>query len=58
MKKFFLILAVFGLLALLTGISPLIAGIRERGWDGVNYGRILFPLLIAIASLIAYKRHK
>ena len=58
MKKFFLILAVFGLLALLTGIGPLIAGVRERGWNGVNYGRILFPLVIVIASLAACKRQK
>uniref|UniRef100_UPI00402981D7 hypothetical protein n=1 Tax=Gemmiger formicilis TaxID=745368 RepID=UPI00402981D7 len=41
-----LILAITGLL---NGISYLISGISARGIGGVNYGRVIFPLLVAIA---------
>ena len=37
-----LILAITGLL---NGISYLISGISARGIGGVNYGRVIFPLL-------------
>ena len=38
-----LILAITGLL---NGISYLISGISARGIGGVNYGRVIFPLLV------------
>ena len=46
MKKVYLAIAVIALITCLTGIPYLAKGITARGWDGVNYGRILFPLLI------------
>ena len=54
MKKACLIIGILALITLLTGIPDLAAGIRERGMDGVNYGRILFPLVICAVSLGKY----
>lgn len=56
MKKVYLIIACIALIALLTGISELVGGIAARGFGGVNYGRVLFPLLIGIFSFAAYKK--
>ena len=50
-----LILAITGLL---NGISYLISGISARGIGGVNYGRVIFPLLVgAIAVYFLKKRN-
>ncbi|MDD6320016.1 MAG: hypothetical protein PUA63_04040 [Oscillospiraceae bacterium] len=56
MKKVYLIIACIALIALLTGISELVGGIAARGFGGVNYGLVLFPLLIGIFSFTAYKK--
>lgn len=56
MKKVYLVIAIFALIALLTGISELAGGIAARGFGGVNYGLVLFPLLIGIFSFTAYKK--
>ena len=56
MKKLFIIVAIFALIALLTGIPYLIEGIRARGFDGVNYGRVLFPALLCGLSIRLYKK--
>ena len=56
MKKVYLVIAIFALIALLTGISELAGGIAARGLAGVNYGLVLFPLLIGIFSFTAYKK--
>ena len=47
MKKLYLALTMFALIACLTGIPYLVEGIAARGWGGVNYGRVIFPLLIS-----------
>ena len=56
MKKLCIIVGVFALIALLTGIPYLIEGIRARGLDGVNYGRVLFPALLCGLSIWLYKK--
>ena len=56
MKKTCLIVGGFALIALLTGIPVLIHGIAQRGSDGVNYGRIVFPLLLSGVFLHLYKK--
>lgn len=56
MKKLFIIVAIFALIALLTGIPYLIEGIQARGLDGVNYGRALFPALVCGLSFWLYNK--
>ena len=58
MKKFFLVIAVIASIAFVTGIPVLVSGIRQRGFDGVNYGRVLFPLLIGIIFFILFKKRQ
>lgn len=55
-KKVYLILTIFALIALLTGIPYLAEGIRARGIAEVNWGRVLFPLLIGIVGFYMYKK--
>ena len=50
MKKVYLVLAIIALITCLTGIPYLVEGITARGLGGVNYGRIIFPLLISCFS--------
>ena len=58
MKKVYLIIAIVALITCLTGIPYLVEGIAVRGWGGVNYGRIIFPLLISGISFGLFKRKK
>ena len=55
MKKLCIIVCIFAFIALLTGIPYIIDGIRERGFDGVNYGPVLFPALLCGLSIRLYK---
>ena len=48
-----LILAITGLL---NGISYLISGISARGIGGVNYGRVIFPLLVGAIAVYFFKK--
>lgn len=57
MKKVYLVIAVIALTCL-TGIPYLVEGLAARGWGGVNYGRIIFPLLICGISFWLFKRKK
>ena len=56
MKKAFLALAIVALITCLTGIPYLVEGIAIRGVGGVNYGRIVFPLLISGISFWLFKK--
>lgn len=56
MKKAYALLSALAFLACLASVSPLLEGIRERGWNGVNYGRILFPLIIGIVFFSMYRK--
>ena len=58
MKKAYLVIAVVAFIVCLTGIPYLAEGIAVRGWGGVNYGRIIFPLLISGISFVSFKRRK
>ena len=55
-KKVYLFVAIFAGIALLTGLSYLVQGIAARGAAGVNYGRVVFPLLVMLLSLWLYKK--
>ena len=50
-----LILAITGLL---NGISYLISGISARGIGVVNYGRVIFPLLVGAIAVYFLKKEK
>ena len=56
MKKLYIIVGIFAFIALLTGIPYIIDGIRARGFDGVNYGRVLFPAIICGLSIWLYRK--
>ena len=56
MKKLYIIVGIFAFIALLAGIPYIIDGIRERGFDGVNYGRVLFPAIVCCLSLWLYRK--
>ena len=58
MKKAALVICIFALITALTGIPYMVEGISQRGWDGVNYGRIVFPLLIIVISFVKYRKYK
>jgi len=56
MKRLCIILGVFAFIALLTGIPYLVDGIRARRFDGVNYGRFLFPAIVCGLSYWFYRK--
>ena len=58
MKKVYLVIAVIALITCLTGVPYLVEGIAAKGLGGVNYGRIIFPLLISGISLWLFVRNK
>lgn len=58
MKKVYLAVAIVALITCLTGIPNVAEGIAARGWNGVNYGRIIFPLLITGMSFWLFKRKR
>jgi len=58
MKKVYLIISVIALITCLAGIPYLIGGIAERGLAGVNYGRIIFPLLISGITFWLFRRKR
>ena len=56
MKKACLIIGGFALIALLTGIPAIVEGVASRGFGGVNYGRVIFPLLLSGICFHFYKK--
>lgn len=59
MKKIVCIILLFlSITGLLNGIRYLIEGIRLRGFDGVNYGRVVFPLLVIGIAVYFLKKQK
>jgi hypothetical protein len=56
MKKACIVISVVALITCLTGIPYLVAGISARGLNGVNYGRVLFPLLISGICFWQFKK--
>ena len=47
-KKVCIMILILAIIGVLTGINSLAEGISKRGIDGVNYGRVIFPLLVGI----------
>ena len=43
--------------ALLIGISYLVQGIYARGLGGVNYGSVIFPLLVGVIAVYFMKKN-
>ena len=56
MKKTWFIVSIIALITCLTGIPQLIDGISQRGFGGVNYGRILFPFLISLITFVLSRK--
>ena len=54
-KNWYLVLSIVGLVFVVTAIPNLIEGIEARGFGGVNYGSIGFPLIISIVSFVLYR---
>ena len=50
-RKVCIVILILAIIALLIGISYLVQGIYARGLGGVNYGSVIFPLLVGVASL-------
>lgn len=57
-KKVFIVILILAIIGLLTGVSYLVEGISTRGIDGVNYGRVIFPLLVGVIAVYFLKREK
>ena len=57
-KKVFIVILILAIIGLLTGISYLVEGISTRGIDGVNYGRVIFPLLVGVIAVYFLKRER
>ncbi len=57
-KKVCIVILILAVIGLLTGISYLVEGIRARGINGVNYGRVIFPLLVGIIAAYFLKKGK
>lgn len=56
MKKVYIVISVLALITCLTGIPELIEGIARRGLAGVNYGRVVFLLLISGVSFWMFRK--
>ena len=57
-KKVYIVILIIAIFGLLTGISYLVEGISTRGIDGVNYGRVIFPLLVGVIAVYFLKGEK
>ena len=57
-KKVYIVILALAIIAMLTGINYLVEGISARGIDGVNYGRVIFPLLVGVIAVYFLKREK
>lgn len=55
-KKVYLVITIFMVLSLSSGIPHLIERIHARGMAGVNYGIVGFPILIGTWSFCKYKK--
>ena len=58
-KKLCLAVLVFAVMALfLRGIPYVVAGIAARGVLGVNYGSVVFPVLLGAGALYLYRKQE
>lgn len=56
MKKAYFVICVIALITALTGVPYLSEGITARGLAGVNYGRVIFPVLISGICFWQFKK--
>lgn len=49
---------ILSMIVLLNNVSRMAEGIRMRGFGGVNYGGVVFPLLIAIGAVRLLRKSK
>lgn len=57
-EKAWIVVLIIAIIGLLNGIVYLIEGIDLRGISGVNYGRVIFPLLIGIGAVYALMKSR
>ncbi len=57
-KKVCIVVLVLAIIGILTSISYLVQGISARGIGGVNYGRVIFPLLVGGIAVYFLKKDK
>ena len=55
-KKVCIVVLVLAISGFLTSISYLTQGISARGIGGVNYGRVIFPLLVGGIAVYFFKK--
>ena len=55
-RKVCIVILILAIIALLIGISYLVQGIYARGLGGVNYGSVIFPLLVGVIAVYFMKR--
>ena len=58
MKKLWLVILIIAIIGIVSAIPLLVDGIIKRGAGGVNYGRVIFPLIIGIVAFCLYKNKK
>ena len=52
-----ILILILAIIALLIGISYLVQGIYARGLGGVNYGSVIFPLLVGVIAVYFMKKN-
>ena len=57
-KKACITILILSILGLLNGANHAIEGIRMRGIGGVNYGGVVFPLMIGIGAVCFLIKNK
>ncbi len=57
-KKACIVILILAVIGILTGIVYLAEGISARGIGGVNYGRVVFPLLAGTGAVYFLKKDK
>lgn len=55
-RKVCIVILILAIIALLIGISYLVQGIYARGFGGVNYGSVIFPLLVGVIAVYFMKK--
>ena len=56
-RKVCIVILILAIIALLIGISYLVQGIYARGLGGVNYGSVIFPLLVGVIAVYFMKKN-
>ncbi len=55
-RKVCIVILILAIIALLIGISYLVQGIYARELGGVNYGSVIFPLLVGVIAVYFMKK--